>query len=144
MIDSINGRGFSIPPDYEERALNGPTPLRRRPRRKRGGQPGNQNARKHGSYSSVGMSSEEITAFLDIMRHENIEPQVAFFRVKLKFLVETDPRNRRARNALSRQLAEYYRIKFRMDEDESKKLKKMVKRMLEEISHSVVPEIAPE
>ena len=117
---------------------------KKKPKRRPGGQPGNTNARKHGFFSASALSPREITAFLDIMKNENIDPRVACFRVRLKTLLDTAPGSSRARNALSRQLAEYYRIKFRMDEAESKELVKMIKRILEEGSRSGAPGTGPE
>ena len=67
-------------------------PLRpmRRPRRKRGGQPGNQNARKHGVYSALKPAEHAEEALLNTLRSSNLWPHIDAMRNAVFALLE-DP-----------------------------------------------------
>jgi hypothetical protein len=58
----------------------------KRIKRKRGGQRGNQNARKHGFYSSS-FTPDELNRFRRIITQESIDPEMAALRVKLQSLI---------------------------------------------------------
>jgi len=64
-------------------------------KRRRGGQPGNQNARKHGFYSST-LTPEENCRLLNLARTNSMELGLAVLRVKLESLALQDPNNIRA------------------------------------------------
>ncbi len=74
-------------------------------KKKRGGQPGNQNARTHGFFSRIrpAVPESEYRKAADI---GSINDEIALLRVKLKQAIEKDPENVavvvRAVNALSR------------------------------------------
>jgi hypothetical protein len=89
-------------------------PRTRRTKKYRGGQKGNQNARKHGFYSGTLTPSEE-TEIMHIIREENIDPPIACIRVKLLNLLLNDPGNTRAITSASIQLTRYCRSKFHLD-----------------------------
>ena len=59
------------------------------PNRKRGGQPGNQNARKHGFYSKH-FTPEQIELLEDADDLRDLGPEIALLRVKLNTLLD-DP-----------------------------------------------------
>ena len=59
-------------------------------KRKHCGQKGNQNARKHGFYSST-INPDEMCRLQDIIAQESIDPETAVFRVKLQSLVQRSP-----------------------------------------------------
>ncbi len=59
------------------------------PKRKRGGQPGNQNARKHGYYSKH-FSPEQMKQLEVIDYHKGLDPEIKLLRVKINSLL-TDP-----------------------------------------------------
>lgn len=75
---------------------------------KRGGQAGNQNARKHGFYSKM-LTEEEKADLENAVLVEGIDEEIALLRVKIKSLMKYDPENVRllaqAVNALSRLVA---------------------------------------
>ncbi len=52
-------------------------------RRRRGGQPGNQNARKHGFFSD-NLSPAEINEFWSLIRQEDIPPEEVLLRLKFQ------------------------------------------------------------
>ena len=59
------------------------------PKRKRGGQPGNQNARKHGLYSKH-LTHEEQKHLEGIDEHTGLEPEIELLRLRLNAMLE-DP-----------------------------------------------------
>ena len=59
-------------------------------KRKHCGQKGNQNARKHGFYSST-INPDEMCRLQDIIAQESIDPEIACLRVKLQSLVQYSP-----------------------------------------------------
>jgi len=54
-------------------------------KKRRGGQQGNQNARKHGFYSRV-LTVEQVGSFWAAVSQEHVDPEVALMRVKLQSL----------------------------------------------------------
>ena len=60
------------------------------PKSKPGGQPGNQNARKHGYYSKH-FTPEQMDQLEEIDYHKGLDPEIALLRVKLNALLE-DPK----------------------------------------------------
>jgi hypothetical protein len=65
-----------------------------RHKRPRGGQPGNQNARKHGFYCAA-LNAKELAEFRDITNKEKLDPQIAVLRVKVVNALAVSPGNRR-------------------------------------------------
>jgi hypothetical protein len=65
-----------------------------RKKRPRGGQPGNQNARKHGFYS-VNMSPEEIEKFRQAVNQNNQDPALTALRQKVENAIINAPGNYR-------------------------------------------------
>ena len=94
----------------------------KRKNRKRGGQKGNQNARKHGFYSAK-MSPEEACRYLKIMREERIDPEMAVLRVKLEGLTEQGPVNRRVLKEAARVIVKWSTKKYGLDRESRSYLK---------------------
>jgi uncharacterized protein YjcR len=82
--------------------------------RKRGGQKGNRNARKHGFYSGT-LSPAETSQLWNITNLEGVDPEVAFIRVKLQSSLDHHPGNRRVIREASRLIAEWYSANYRLD-----------------------------
>ena len=82
-----------------------------RTKNKRGGQQGNQNARKHGFYSST-RSPDEMCRLQDIIAQEFIDQETAVFRVKLQSLVQRSP-DRRTLQEASRLIVKWSVKKYR-------------------------------
>jgi hypothetical protein len=59
-----------------------------------GGQPGNQNARKHGFYSAK-LSEKELSEYWELVNIQRMDPQLAFTRVKVGHSVGNAPGNHR-------------------------------------------------
>jgi len=101
--------------------------------RKRGGQKGNQNARKHGFYSSV--LDEEQQRDLQIATDvEGLDEEIALLRVKIKSLVQRDPENLKlimqATNALARLVITRYNIR----REDKQGLKEAIANVLRDIA----------
>jgi len=102
-----------------------------RTKRKRGGQKGNQNARKHGFYSAT-LSNEEISEFWSTIAAEGLEPHIALLRIKLRSGLEHDPGNRRVISDASRILAKWYSAKQGLGRTDRTRLKEVIVRILEQ------------
>jgi len=76
-------------------------------KRKRGGQKGNRNARKHGFYSGT-LSPAETSQLWNITNLEGVDPEIAFIRVKLQSSLQHDPGNLRVIREASRLLVKWY------------------------------------
>ena len=99
-------------------------------KRKRGGQKGNQNARKHGFYSGI-LRLTEIGEFWNITTLERVDPEIAVLRLKLKSLLRYDPDNRRVFREASRLLAKWLGAKYQLDRTDSNYLKMVIESILE-------------
>ena len=74
-----------------EGAGGGPAQRRGKKGRRPGGQPGNQNARKHGLYSNS-LTQEQREALQDARDADHLADEVAILRVKLRsLLAQPDP-----------------------------------------------------
>lgn len=80
-------------------------PEKRPPKRRRGGQPGNRNARKHGAYAAS-LDPEQVTDYWQA-RKTGASHQAALFRARLAQALLTDPRNNRVLRELADTLAEH-------------------------------------
>jgi hypothetical protein len=99
-------------------------------KRKRGGQQGNRNARKHGFYSGT-LSPAETRELWSITNQEDIDPEIALIRVKLQSSLEGDPGNRRVVREASRLLVKWYSENYGLDSIERNYLKAVVDNFLE-------------
>ena len=64
-----------------------PSPLSQRAKRSGGGQPGNQNARKHGFYANT-LTPEQEEAFAEALEIRDFGQEVALVRVRLLTLLQ--------------------------------------------------------
>jgi len=103
-----------------------PTQLKRR----RGGQKGNRNARKHGFYSGT-LSPAEISQLWNITNLEGVDPEIALIRVKLQSSLQYDPDNPRVIREASRLLVKWYSANYRLDPADRNYLKTVVENFLE-------------
>jgi hypothetical protein len=99
-------------------------------KRKRGGQEGNLNARKHGFYSAA-LSPVETRELWAITNQEGVDPELALIRVKLQSSLERDPGNRRVVREASRLLVKWYSESYGLDSIERNYLKAVVDNFLE-------------
>jgi hypothetical protein len=99
-------------------------------RRKRGGQKGNRNARRHGFYSAT-LSPAETRQLWNITNLEGVDPEIAFVRVKLQSSLQHDPGNLRVIREASRLLVKWYSANYRLDPADRNYLKTVVENLLE-------------
>ena len=109
-------------------------------RRRRGGQTGNRNARKHGFYSGT-LSPAETSQLWNITNLEGVDPEIALIRVKLESSLQHDPGNLRVIREASRLVVKWYSAEYGLDATDSKYLKAVVESLLETASmrHSAGP-----
>jgi hypothetical protein len=105
-------------------------------KRKRGAQPGNQNARKHGFYS-VNMSLQEINEFWQALNLESADPEIAALRVKLSSALRSAPDNPRVLAEASRLLAKWYRSKYCLVGQDNTEFKKLVRLFVSQINNKI-------
>ena len=89
-MNDTNHRNNAPAPSIDTAPLHRPLRPMRRPRRKRGGQPGNQNARKHGVYSALKPAEHAEEALLNSIRSSNLWPHIDAMRNAVFALLE-DP-----------------------------------------------------
>ena len=99
----------------------------------RGGQKGNQNARKHGFYASS-LTPDETCRFLNILNQEGLDPDVAVLRIKVQGVLQQAPGNRRVLYDASRVIAKRYASKYQFDRSERSYLKAIVNAGLQQVS----------
>src|SRR4030042_1423218 len=104
-----------------------------RHKRHRGGQPGNQNARKHGFYSLY-MTRPEIRELLKILDREDIDRGISMLRIKLKSVLRLDPANRRVLREAVRLLYKWYIIENQFIGAEKTEFKKSVRLIFENVA----------
>ena len=102
-------------------------------KRKRGGQKGNRNARKHGFYSGT-LSPTETSQLWNIANLEGLDPEIAFIRVKLQSSLQCDTDNRRVIREASRLLVKWYSENYGLDRTDRNYLKAVVESLLETAS----------
>ena len=102
-------------------------------KRKRGGQKGNCNARKHGFFSAA-LSPAEAQELWHITNVEGADPEIAFIRVKLQSSLQHDPGNRRVIREATRLLVKCYSADYWLDAADRSYLKAVVESLLETAS----------
>jgi hypothetical protein len=107
-------------------------------KRRRGGQIGNQNARKHGFYSPA-LSPQEISAVWNEVNLKGTSPFISVVRVKLAVALQSDPYNHRLLEDAAKMLTKKCRSETRMNAFDAKQLRATVLKALE-ASHLVSPD----
>jgi len=102
-------------------------------KRKRGGQKGNQNARKHGFYSST-LSPDEIGRFWNIVNQESVDPEMAVLRIKLQSLIQHAPVDRRTLKEVTRLIVKWAARKYHLDRPDRAYLRACVESVLGDYS----------
>ena len=113
-------------------------------KRKRGGQKGNRNARKHGFYSAT-LSPAETSQLRNITNLEGVDPEIALIRVKLQSSLQHDPGNRRVIREASRRIAKWYSATYRLDPADRAYLRTVVENLLviAALRQSAIPHGSP-
>lgn len=104
-------------------------------KRRRGGQPHNQNARRHGFYSPT-ISPEDISAVWNEVNLKGMNPYTSVIRVKLAVALESDPDNHRLLEDAAKIMAKKVRSENQMDAFDARQLRSALLGALE-ASHLV-------
>jgi len=95
----------------------------------RGGQPGNQNARKHGFYAK-NLSPEEIKKYCAVINQDNQDPALAALRLKVETAIANAPGNYRVLREGSSLLVKYLNAKLDLDQQANTLLKSAFRKTL--------------
>ena len=101
--------------------------------KKRGGQKGNQNARKHGFYSRV-LDEAERLDFQMATNVEGIDDEIALLRVKIKSLLERDPENIKLIMQATNTLARLVRTRYNISKEDKQGLKEAIANVLRDVA----------
>lgn len=104
-----------------------------KPKRKRGAQKGNQNARKHGFYSKVLDEAEQLDFEL-AAGVEGFDDEIALLRVKIKSLLENDPENIKLLMDATNTLVRLVKTKYNITKEQKKGLKEAIENVLKDIA----------
>ena len=102
-------------------------------RRERGGQRGNQNARKHGFYSRV-LDEAERLDFEIVSGVEGVDDEIALLRVKIKSILEKDPENIKLIMQATNTLAGLVKTSYNMSREQRKGLKEAIGNVLRDVA----------
>lgn len=102
-------------------------------KRRRGGQRGNQNARKHGFYSRVLDEAEQVDFDL-VSGVEGIDDEIALLRVKIKSILEKDPGNISLIMQATKTLARLVQTRYNITKEQKKGLREAITTVLKEIA----------
>ena len=102
-------------------------------KRKRGGQEGNQNARKHGFYSKV-LDEKELADYEDAIALKGFDEEIALMRVKLISLVERDPENVRLISQAVNSLVKLMIAKYTEGKDKELSTKDAIRTVLRDVA----------
>jgi len=101
--------------------------------RRKGGQPGNQNARKHGFYSRV-LSEAEQLEVAEAEGIEGLDGEIAVLRVKLRELLEKHPDRIDLQMQTVSTLARLMRTKYKITPEQKNDLKEAITTVLKEVA----------
>ncbi|MFC1875519.1 hypothetical protein ACFLY3_05185 [Chloroflexota bacterium] len=101
--------------------------------RKRGGQPDNQNARKHGFYSRVLDEAEQLDFELatDV---EGIDDEIALLRTKIKSVLRHSPERIDIIMQATNTLARLVRTKYNISKEDKRSLKEAIANVLRDVA----------
>ncbi len=100
---------------------------------KRGAQPGNQNARKHGFYSKALKEAEklELAEAADV---DGLDAEIAVLRLKLRQLLEEHPDRIDLHMRAANTLARLIRTRYSISHEEKKSLKEAIATVLKDVA----------
>jgi hypothetical protein len=101
--------------------------------RKRGGQKGNQNARKHGFYAKVLDEAEKLD-FETATDVSGIDDEIALLRVKIKSVLEKDPENIKLIMQATNMLARMVKTRYNITKEQRKGLKDAITNVIKDIA----------
>lgn len=102
-------------------------------KRKKGAQPGNRNALKHGFYSKVLTEAEKLE-LQQAVSVEGLDAEIAILRLKISQLLVRDPDNLDLMLRASSILARLVRVKYQLNPQQRKGLKQAIGNVLREVA----------
>lgn len=103
---------------------------KRNPKKQRGGQPGNRNARKHGLYSD-GLTPEQLARFWEAVRRQGTAPEKAVMDIKVYDALRRDPANPRLIEDGTRILTRYFSTREHIGSEGIPELRQAIRGLLE-------------
>jgi hypothetical protein len=98
-----------------------------------GGQPGNQNARKHGFYAA-NLSKEELSEYWNLVNVHGLDPQMAILRAKVSRALALAPGNHRVIMESSNQVAKLCHENMGIDKEYAGEVKKISRGIFETVA----------
>ena len=102
---------------------------KRKPKRKRGGQPGNSNARKHGFYSRFTSPKDKLECMT--ARAEGIPSTLGLMRGRIIAVLKQDPGNTRVLREAALALTRYYRSRKGLSAEEAAAMHKNIRALFD-------------
>ena len=103
----------------------------KQPKKKRGGQPGNQNACKHGFYAA-GLAPEQVSAYWKNLKN-GVNHEIAVIQARMEYALRHDPGNTRIFREVARSLAKYYIREFSLDDKSAVVVRKSIRAFIEAV-----------
>jgi len=100
---------------------------------KKGAQPANQNARKHGFYSRALTEAEKVELD-DAACVEGLDQEIALLRVKLRELVEKEPDRIDLHLEAANTIARLVRTRYQITSEQKRSLKDAIAKVLTEVA----------
>jgi hypothetical protein len=100
------------------------------PKRRRGGQQGNHNARTHGFYSAS-LTPDEIGSIWTLITRDHVAPDTAIMRVKIMSLLHQAPADRRVLRAVVRIIMQWSSSKYNFNRKQNAVLKAALAEVVE-------------
>jgi hypothetical protein len=102
-------------------------------KRPRGGQPGNQNARKHGFYAKT-LSPQESCEYLNIIATTGASPESAVLRLKMQSVFRNAPANYTVLRDISKLMVKQTKEQYPMSRRDSRVLKKVTRNLVKAVA----------
>lgn len=103
------------------------------PKKQRGGQPGNQNARKHGFYSRA-VDAAEALQLEDAAAVEGLDEEIAILRVRLRRLLGECPDRLDLQLDAANTLTRMVKTRYQITKEQRRSLKDAIGKVLEEVA----------
>jgi len=101
--------------------------------RRRGAQPGNQNARKHGFYSRA-LEEAEGLELAEAAEVEGLDGEIAVLRLKLRQLLQDHPERIDLQIRLANTLARLIRVRYNITPEQKNTLKEAIATVLKDVA----------
>ena len=101
--------------------------------RKKGAQPANQNARKHGFYSKLLQEAERLE-FDEASAVEGLDNEIAILRLKMRDILQAQPERIDLQMQLAKTLARLIRTQYAITPEQKASLREAIKTVLKDVA----------